>query len=93
MIRSFKDKTTEEVFDGKAPKGFPSKILKVARRKLSLVSAATSLEDLKSPPGNKLHPLEGDRVGQHAIRISDQYRVCFVWKDGDAYDVEVTDYH
>jgi len=58
-----------------------------------MVHAAVSLEDLKVPPGNQLHPLKGDRSGQHAIRINDQYRVCFVWKDGDAYEVEITDYH
>lgn len=93
MIRSFANEQTESVFHGKCPPGFPSTILKVARRKLRMVEAAAALKDLESPPGNKLHPLKRDRKGQHAIRINDQYRVCFVWRDGDAYQVEVTDYH
>jgi toxin HigB-1 len=93
MIRTFKDKKTEAVFNGERPKGFPADLVKVARRKLAMVSAAVSLDDLKSPPGNKLHPLTGDRAGQHAIWINDQFRVCFVWRNGDAYDVEVVDYH
>ena len=94
MIRSFKDKRTEVLFNGESPgKGFPADLLKTARRKLAMVNAAASLNDLKSPPGNQLHALERDRRGQHAIRINDQFRVCFTWKDGDAYDVEVTDYH
>lgn len=62
-------------------------------RKLQMVDAATRLDDLKVPPGNKLHPLEDDRAGQHAVSINDQYRVCFRWRDGHAYDVEITDYH
>ena len=93
MIRSFKDKMTEAVFNGQQPKGFPSQIFKVAQRKLAMVNAATSLEDLKVPPSNKLHPLTDDRKGQHAIRINTQFRVCFVWKDGGAEQVEITDYH
>jgi proteic killer suppression protein len=93
MIRSFKDERTAEVFDGRNPKGFPSSILKASRRKLAMLHAATELEDLMSPPGNRLHALARDRAGQHAIRVNDQFRVCFTWKDGDAYDVEVTDYH
>jgi proteic killer suppression protein len=92
-IRSFKDKATEQVFAGICPKGFPSTILRVARRKLRMVDAAQELKDLTSPPGNNLHRLERDREGQHAIRINDQYRVCFVWKDGDAHSVEIPDYH
>ncbi len=93
MIRSFKDQVTESVFGGKCPKGFPANILKVARRKLRMVDAARELSDLRVPPGNKLHPLEKDRAGQHAVWINDQYRVCFRWEGGDAYDVEITDYH
>jgi proteic killer suppression protein len=65
----------------------------VAKRKLQMVDAAAKLDDLKVPPGNRLHALTGDRKGQHAIRINDQYRVCFAWKDGNAYEVEITDYH
>jgi proteic killer suppression protein len=93
MIRTFKDKKTEAVFNGERPKGFPADLVKVARRKLAMVRAAMSLDDLKSPPGNKLHPLTGDRAGQHAIWINDQFRVRFVWRNGDAHDVEVVDYH
>jgi proteic killer suppression protein len=93
MIRSFRDERTAEVFEGRNPKGFPSSILKTARRKLALLNAAAELDDLMSPPGNRLHALAHDRAGQHAIRVNDQFRVCFTWKDGDAYDVEVTDYH
>jgi proteic killer suppression protein len=93
MIRSFRDERSREVFNGRNPKGFPSSILKAARRKLGLVNAADELQDLMSPPGNRLHALAHDRAGQHAIRVNDQFRVCFTWKDGDAYDVEVTDYH
>jgi len=93
MIKSFRDAATEAFFRGGAPKGFPANIAKVARRKLRMIAAAHDLKDLASPPGNRLHPLKGARKGQHAIRINDQYRVCFRWRDGDAYDVEITDYH
>jgi toxin HigB-1 len=93
MIRSFKNPNTEAVFNGDCPKGFPADLLKVARRKLALVNAAAALNDLKAPPGNKLHPLEGDRKGQHAIWVNDKYRVCFVWSDEGPTDVEITDYH
>ena len=92
MIRSFKDKTTEAVFAGECPKGFPSQILRVARRKLEMVNAAAVLTDLRAPPANHLEALKGDRAGQHSIRINDQWRVCFVWADG-AENVEICDYH
>lgn len=93
MIRTFKDKITETVSQGRLPKGFPADILKVARRKLAMLEAATDISDLRSPPGNRLEALKGDRAGQHSIRINDQFRVCFVWKYGHAHDVEITDYH
>ena len=93
VIRSFKDAKTEAVSNGKCPKGFPADLVKVARRKLALVNAARELDDLKAPPGNRLHPLTGNRAGQHAIRVNDQFRVCFVWRDVDTYEVEITDYH
>lgn len=93
MIRSFRNKETESVFNGVRPKGFPADLMTVARRKLRMVDAAAALSDLKVPPGNKLHPLDGDRKGQHAIRINDQYRVCFVWSDEGPTNVEVADYH
>lgn len=93
MIRSFKNKVTEAVFNGQCPKGFPVQIFKVARRKLEAVDAAERLDDLRIPPANRLETLKGDRRGQHSIRINDQWRICFVWtKDGPA-DVEIVDYH
>jgi len=93
MIHSFKDELTKTVFEGQSHKGFPAKLQKVARRKLRMIEAATELNDLKVSPGNKLHPLKGDRAGQYAIWINDKYRVCFIWAEGGAHDVEITDYH
>lgn len=94
MIRSFRDKKkTEAVADGKAPKGFPPDLVRSAQRKLFMIEHAVELDDLKTPPGNRLHALGKDRKGQHAIRINDQFRVCFRWVDGQAEDVEITDYH
>ena len=93
MIRSFANTDTEDVWNGKRCRLFPVEIDKTARRKLRLIDAATAYNDLKVPPNNKLHPLVDDRAGQHAIWINRQWRICFVWKDGDAYDVEITDYH
>ncbi len=94
MIKSFADAETREFWEtGRSRKRPPAGLRPVARRKLMMLDAAARLEDLKVPPGNRLHPLSGDRVGQHAIRINDQFRVCFTWKDGDAYEVEITDYH
>jgi toxin HigB-1 len=93
MIRSFRDQRTKAVFDGRCPKGFPPDILKTARRKLRMLDAAHDLKDLKAPPGNRLHPLSKERAGQHAISINDQFRLCFVWRDGEAHDVEIADYH
>lgn len=92
-IKSWKSKQTQAVFDGESPGVVPKKVLKRANAKLLMLHAATALKDLASPPGNHLEKLKGDRVGQHSIRINDQYRVCFVWRDGDAHDVEIADYH
>ena len=92
-IKSFKGKFAELAFRGQAVKGFPNDILRVAQRKLTMVNAAKTLDDLKVPPNNKLEKLTRDRAGQHSIRINDKWRVCFRWQDGDAYDVEITDYH
>lgn len=96
MIRSFKSKGVEDLYNGvdskAARKVCPPNVVRAALRKLDAVNAAAMLEDLKSP-GNMLEKLKGHRAGQHAIRINDQYRVCFLWSDGDAEQVEVTDYH
>jgi len=93
VILSFKSKITEAVFNGQCPKGLPIQIFAVARRKLEAVDAAEMLDDLRVPPGNRLEALEGDRKGQHSIRINDQWRVCFRWtKDGPS-DAEIVDYH
>lgn len=93
MIVSFKDKTSETVAGGKAPKGFPADLVRSAQRKLFMIEHAVELRDLLSPPGNKLEALKRDRIGQHSIRINDQWRICFVWKDDGAHDVEIVDYH
>lgn len=94
MIASFADKTTAAIFLGRSPKKrFPSALLPTAHRKLAAIDAAHSLDDLRAPPSNKLHTLQGDRAGQWAIWINTQWRICFVWKDGMARDVEITDYH
>ena len=93
MIRRFSDKRTEQVFRGEAPKGFPSDLIVIARRKLRMLHRAVRVEDLRVPPANRLEALKGKRKGQYSIRVNDQFRICFVWKDGDAFDVEVTDYH
>jgi proteic killer suppression protein len=93
MIRSFKDAKTEEVFNGRCPKGFPTGILKAARRRLGMLDAVQRLEDLSAAPGNKLHMLKGKRQGQYAIWVNDQYRVCFEWSDAGASNVEIVDYH
>lgn len=93
MIESFGCKRTALVFLGQVPKGFPSDILIVARRKLRMLDAATRLEDLRVPPNNRLEALKGDRAGQYSIRINDQWRLCFVWRNGAVHDVEIVDYH
>ena len=93
MIRTFRDKTTKAVFDGETPRGFPADLVKVARRKLRYLHAAAALGDLRSPPGNRLEVLAGDRKGQHSIRINDQFRVCFVWTTEGPTEVEIVDYH
>ena len=84
---------TEAVYEGESPKGFPADLVKVARRKLAYLDAATDLSDLRSPPGNRLEALSRDRAGQYSIRINDQFRVCFVWTKDGPTDVEITDYH
>ena len=93
MIRHFADSDTEKLFRGQKPRGLPSQILRPVLRKLLILDAAESLEDLRIPPGNRLEKLKGNRKGQYSIRINVQLRICFVWRDGDAYAVEITDYH
>lgn len=93
MIRSFRDKLTQALRRGEAPKGMPRDVAKRAVTKLFMLDTVTRLTDLRVPPGNRLEALSGDRAGQHSIRVNDQWRLCFVWRDGDAYDVELVDYH
>ena len=93
MIRTFADKRTAAVWANRMPKGFPSDLAKVSRRKLRILGAAARLDDLRQPPAIGLEALTGDREGQHSIRINDQWRLCFVWRDGDAFDIEIVDYH
>jgi len=93
VIRSFTDKDTERLFTTGHSKQLPADLLRRARRKLEYVDLATCLDDLRVPPGNRLHKLEGSRKGQYAIAINDQWRICFRFSEGGAYDVEVTDYH
>ncbi len=93
MIVSFKDKYTEELFRDEFSKRFPHEILQRAFRKLIILNAATSEQELKAVPGNHYEKLSESRSGQSSIRINDQYRVCFIWNNGNAYEVEITDYH
>lgn len=93
MIKSFADRRSRDLFLTGAAKRFPSDIARRAARKLEYVDLATSLDDLRVPPGNRLHALKDDRKGQYAIAINDQWRICFHFVDGDAFDVEVCDYH
>ena len=92
MIKSFRSKQTERLFNRERVRAFQS-IERAALKKLVMLDAARNLSDLAAPPGNRLEPLQGDREGEHSIRINDQWRICFVWRKGDAYDVEITDYH
>jgi toxin HigB-1 len=91
VIKSFADKRTAEVWTTGKTGGSPP--ASVTKRKLAMLDAATELNDLKCPPGNQLEKLRGNRQGQYSIRINDQYRICFVWRGYDAFEVEVTDYH
>ena len=93
MIRSFKCKETERIFNRLRSAKLPQDIQRVALRKLRMLDAATILADLRIPPGNRLEKLEGDRQGQYSIRTNDRFRVCFEWRDGDTYEVEIVDYH
>jgi proteic killer suppression protein len=92
MIKGFRRKETEKVFQRRNSRRF-SGIQRIALRKLLILDAAGCLADLRVPPANRLEKLRGDRRGQHSIRINDQWRICFRWRSGDAYDVEIADYH
>lgn len=93
MIKSFRDRDTERLFQREPVRRFPADLRRVMLRKLVIVDAAESLEDLRSPPGNRLEKLSGDRQGQHSIRVNDQWRICFTWAEGNAHHVEIVDYH
>ena len=92
MIQSFKDAGTKELFETGSSRRWAT-IRAVALRKLDQIEAAINLSNLRVPPGNRLEAMKGDRIGQHSIRINDQYRICFVWKDDGAHEVEIADYH
>jgi proteic killer suppression protein len=93
MIKTFGCKETEKVFERRFSRKLPNDIQRVALRKLAQIHAAETLDFLRAPPANFLEQLSGDRAGQWSIRINDQWRICFIWKDGNAYDVEIVDYH
>jgi toxin HigB-1 len=93
MIRSFACPETERLFHDETSRRLPANIQRVARRKLLLLNQARRLSDLRSPPGNRLEALHGDRAGEHSIRVNDQYRICFRWQGEDSYNVEIVDYH
>ena len=93
MIRTFADKETERVWNGVISRRLPNQIQAIARRKLRMLDAAQRLDDLRIPPANRLEPLRGKRAGQHSIRINDQWRICFVWYEGQCDKVEIVDYH
>jgi proteic killer suppression protein len=92
-IKTWACEQTRAIFDGESPKVLPRTVLKRATMKLLMLNAAKELRDLRSPPANRLEKLRGNREGQHSIRINRQYRVCFVWRGSDAYQVEIVDYH
>ncbi len=93
VIKSFGNRETERVFRGMIARRLPREIQAIALRKLLVLHAAVAVEELRSPPGNRLERLTGDRAGQLSLRVNDQWRICFRWDQGDAYDVEITDYH
>lgn len=93
MIKSFADKRTVAIFLGQAVRGMSVHIQQRARSKLLVIDAAKRLDDLRAPPGNRLEALRGDREGQYSIRVNNRWRICFLWRDGDTWDVELADYH
>jgi proteic killer suppression protein len=93
MIKSFRDRDTERVFLREKSRRWAPNVQRVAQRKMLILDAAESLNELRVPPGNRLEKLSGDRRGQYSIRVNDQWRICFRWSEGDAFEVEITDYH
>jgi len=93
VIKTFRDAETKRLWNEERSRRIPASLHKAALRKLQMLNAAGALGDLALPPGNRLERLRGNREGQYSIRINDQYRVCFAWREGNAYDVEITDYH
>jgi len=93
MIASFRDKATEKLWQSGKSRRLPPDLARRAFKRLAILNAAVTLDNLKVPPGNQLESLRGDRAGQHSIRVNGQYRVCFVWREGNAFDVEIVDYH
>jgi len=93
VIKSFKCRETERIYQGRFSRRLPRDIQRLAARKLEMLTSASQLKSLRIPPSNRLEKLKGDRSGQHSIRINNQWRICFVWKSGDAHDVEIVDYH
>ncbi|WP_036093227.1 type II toxin-antitoxin system RelE/ParE family toxin [Leptospira weilii] len=93
MINSFKSKEAEKIWNQEFSKKLPNQIQSLAYRKLVMLARSKQVDDLKIPPANHFEKLSGNRAGQHSIRINDQWRICFKWKDGNAYDVEIVDYH
>jgi proteic killer suppression protein len=93
MIKGFKDKEAEKLFNREPLRKIPPEIQRIGLLKLRMLNRAKILDDLRVPPGNRLEALKGDRLGQYSIRINDRWRICFAWKQGDVYDVEIVDYH
>ncbi|MDW5314367.1 type II toxin-antitoxin system RelE/ParE family toxin [Rhizobium sp. PL01] len=93
MIKSFADRETESIWSGRRSRRLPIEIQAIALRKLRLINAANNLNDLRISPGNRLEMLKGNRSGQHSIRINDQWRICFIWQEGEVHNVEIADYH
>ena len=93
MIKNFKNKETKKIFNRQKSKKLPSDIQQIALRKLRMLNRATTIQDLLIPPANRLERLKGDRIGQYSIRINSQWRICFEWQDGNAFNVEIVDYH
>lgn len=93
LIKSFKNRETEKIYNREVSGKLPGDIQQVALRKLRMINNAKNLNDLRIPPGNRLEKLKGNREGQHSIRINDQWRICFTWREDEAYDVEIIDYH